>query len=548
MSNQVTIFQIENRIIRVLNLKRRKNNISVDSFFSVTFPETEGTDPAKISKEKGDVLKNALKEHKIKTGDSILVLPKHNVTMRHVFLPSVEQDELKQMARFEAEKHIPFNAERHIISHYVMRKDGVTGSHVLISASDSPMVEEPLSILNAAGVDVNKATVSTLGLYNLFKAGYEDVSEQSTITLLHIGMQYIEMVVIHEGMLIFARSTSNAIEKLFTQINETGDSPRKVNDGDIEKIDLMNPGEFFGNAGRKSLEQDVQSEDDIVFQNEQKDKTPSPKVKIVEKWKERLLHSIRTTYDFARREYDLPQMDRIYVSGEGAHFENITEFLNTSINIEADKLKMPESLSESAVVPGRYYPEIGSGLEYFKEDIEKINLLPPSYIEKKEAREKRQSYVSLAVMIAGVLILGFTFYRSYISKQEKLTRWYEKRINTIGPEVKNLTEMQNKIGVIRRYVKDPRNALAILNTLSNWDYIPDRVTLMDFKYSKDETVEISGHAFTIKDLNQFIADLENSGYFTKVDIRQRPWVNLPNNRQPKVLNYSLVCFLPGEDN
>jgi Tfp pilus assembly protein PilN len=100
--------------------------------------------------------------------------------------------------------------------------------------------------------------------------------------------------------------------------------------------------------------------------------------------------------------------------------------------------------------------------------------------------------------------------------------------------------MTKKMRVIEGYVRDERNALAILDRISTFPYMPRSISLTDFKYKKGESVELSGHALSIKDLNLFIKELEETGFFKSVDIKQRPWVPLPNNR-PKVLNYTLVC-------
>ena len=84
------------------------------------------------------------------------------------------------------------------------------------------------------------------------------------------------------------------------------------------------------------------------------------------------------------------------------------------------------------------------------------------------------------------------------------------------------------------------NALAILDRISTIPYMPKKVAITQFKYTKGVSVEITGHALTIRDLNTFIEDLEKTEFFARVDIKQRPWRDLPNKR-PKVLYYTLIC-------
>ena len=116
----------------------------------------------------------------------------------------------------------------------------------------------------------------------------------------------------------------------------------------------------------------------------------------------------------------------------------------------------------------------------------------------------------------------------------------------LKPAVMRLQDMQKKTVIISDYVMDEKNALAILSELSSYDYMPRRVSITDFQYTKGQGVELDGFAMTIEDLNRFIGDLEESGFFTEINIKQRPWKGLPNNRG-KVLNYSLICRFEGEE-
>ncbi len=525
MANYVTAFEITDNECYVIQVRNQKNHLGVEQFFTVPFPQSPpDAKPETVTRAKSDALKAALKSRKLQVGECILVLPKNFVTVLHVFLPSVDDQELVEMVRFEAQKHIHFNVERHIITHHVLSKEGVTGSHVLISTADAPVVEEPLSILTGAGLHPFSATVSSVGLFNLFKRLAPNIPEDQTATLLHIGAWSIEMALIHKNMLIFTRSTTNGLLKLITDWNAAAPSGHTLS---MENLDALNIAESESVPGAEDPDR--------------KEGVHAPA--ILEQWKEKLLHSIRTTYDFARREFDLPPASRMFVSGEGTRFSGISDFLTGKMSMDVQMLDLSQALPGADQVPSMWAPALGAALEPFTPGAVSINLLPGAFVEGKKSRERRQTLFSLAMMIAGVLILGAMYVRAWTVRQERLVNWYETEIKTSGPEVEELKDMQKKIKIIKNYVHDRRNALAILNSISAFDYLPSKVTITDFKYVKDVSVEISGYAFTIKDLNQFISDLEKTGYFKDVTIKQRPWRSLPNNRQPQVLNYTLICQL-----
>ncbi|HOE63698.1 MAG TPA: pilus assembly protein PilM [Candidatus Sumerlaeota bacterium] len=533
MTNTFTAFEMMESECRVLQIKQLKTGLKIEKFFAVPFPSKSGTDAALHQKAKTDALRAAIKERSLEIGESILILPKQYVTVRHVSLPSVDNIEIAQMARFEAEKHIPFNVERHNISHHIMKKEGVSGSHVLIAAADSPVVDEPLAILSALGIQPAVATVSTVSLYNIFRHLNPAFPEEATVALLHIGMINIDLVIINKGFLVFTRSTSHGVSKLFQEMNEQPNRTKPLGLEDIKNIDLMKleqPMQTNGETGGSPALADF-SENDIA---------------LIEQWKNKLLQSIRQTHDFARREFECPMMERIFISGEAAAFPSIEEYMTSALGIAAEKINAAGHPIEGiAQLPSAYLPCLGALIELTNHNAIRLNLLPERYIVERLSRQKRQNILSLSLMIGGVLILSILYLQAYTMRQDRLTEWYNKQNEKLKPEVARLMDMQKKTRIISDYVRDPRNALAILDYISTFPYMPRSVSVMEFKYTKGSMVEISGHALDIKDLNLFIGDLEKSGFFSDVKIKQRPWIPLSGNR-PKVLNYTLTCAFEGE--
>ena len=550
MANYITTFSVSDKECMVLQIKTQKNLHKIESQFTVPFPSEEKGDSAIQIQTKGEALKAALKQRNLRSGDSILLIPKQYVTVRHAFLPSGEDSELKHMAQFEAEKHIHFNVDRHIISHHIMKKEGVSGSHVLISAADSPVIDEPLAILSAAGIQPGIATVSSVALYNLFRYFYQALNEETTYALIHIGLYTIDLVLIYKGILFFTRSTSDGIIKLLSAWNEIPGRASQITLEDIGRIDLLEPEQFFtlpgGSDGqRETLQPFSSSQGDEILTippspaKVVKEKSPE-ELKVLSQWKEKLIQSIRQTYDFARREFDCPPIEKIYLSGEGSLFLNIALYLSKNLGVEVDRIDVPGSLGGADTLPASMFPCLGAALEYVYEGGIHLNLLPLHFVERQKSHQKRQNFLSLGVMILGVVILSLLYVRAQSIRQDRLGAWYKKEIEILKPQVAQLADMKKKTDIISRYIKDEKNALVILNRISLFKYMPRQVSITRFVYKQGDYVEISGHALTIKDLNDFIKDLEESKFFKSVAIKQRPWREIGNNR-PKVLEYTLYC-------
>jgi len=420
---------------------------------------------------------------------------------------------------------------------------------------DSPVIDESLAVLSAAGINAAIATVSSVALYNLFRYVYQDLNEETTYALIHIGYLTIDLVIIFKGILYFTRSTSDGIIKLLSGWNELPDASAQITLDDLSKIDLLEPAQFFSSSAESEMNKGRNIEPFSSSPEQEILTIPSTpprvlkersqeKIKILSQWTEKLIQAIRQTYDFARREFDCPPIEKIYISGEGTRFLNVTAYFSKNLGLEVDEVRIPGSLAGAENLPASLFPSLGAALGFVYEGGIHLNLLPLHFVEQQRSRQKRQNVLSLGVMILGIIILGFLYARANSIKQERLSAWYNKELETLKPQVAQIADMKKKTDIVSRYLKDEKNALAILDRISLFKYIPRQVSITRFVYKQGDYTEISGHALSIKDLNDFIKDLEESKFFRSAEIKQRPWRDIGNNR-PKVLEYTLYCPFKG---
>lgn len=203
MAPTVTAFDLTPSDCKVLQLVRQKT-IQLRRGLVISFSGLSG-EGEELATAKAQCIREALRHHKIQPINPVLVLPKHSATVRSVFLPSTEDAELEEMARFESQKIIPFNVERHVISHAVLTKESISGSRVLISAVDEPILAEPLSILTKAGIDPVCVDVSSLCLVNAWRSDNPD-PPQGLCALVNIGSVHTDISLLNNGVLLTTRS------------------------------------------------------------------------------------------------------------------------------------------------------------------------------------------------------------------------------------------------------------------------------------------------------------------------------------------------------
>jgi type IV pilus assembly protein PilM len=569
MRTVYTGIEVTPRQCKVVQLARHKGAFVLEKAFAIDFPAPSEGNVADTS-TKGAALRRALKEHKIAVRSATLIIPKQTVTVRCVSLPSTDENEIAQMARFEAERHIPFNVERQVISYHLMKKLGISGSHVLISAVDSPVAEESINVLAAAGIEADVADVSSIALYNAFLFSEPANLEDSTFALLHIGFNSTDISIVSKGVLLFTRSSSIGVEKLFEHLASAAVPTLSDRLSELAKIDALEPQSYLAAASALSVAESAPVDPQSAASASEKPASAEPKIEVdrsartvvpdepldtslsssrepadaLRAWLNKLLLETKRTYDFAKREFDCPPVGLLYLSGEGTRIRNLDQYLRVNLGVEVDFLRAFDKITLSPEVSHAdasvYSIALGGAVRDLLPDAVRINLLPAPYLTRCLAKKRKQHFVLLGALGALALFLAIFYVTEQSANQARLLRWYKSQTNQMEPLVKTLRDKDKKLRIIRSYVHDKQSALAILGEISKLPYVPDRVAITSFNYVKGDEAEIKGHALTIKDLNTFHTALEKMNFFQKVSLIYLNPTDLHYGR-PKVQSFTLLC-------
>ncbi len=488
-------------------------------------------------------------------------------------LPSTDPEEITKMARFEAGRHIPFNIERHIISHHILEVDELKGSTVLIAAADSTVFQDMIDIVNDAGLKLSAVDVSTLGLYNYYlfirqqpsqifsSAITEPTSEKFSTALINIGSLTTDIVITQEGKMLFNRSCSVGLAKLYEELHSCLPAEYSANVLPLSELDVLHVQESLENLlGISSATSTNEPETNSPVENDETstlrveypaNKTKSIKnmVAIVQQWLQRLLLEIRRTYEFARREFDCYPAREIFLSGEGALFKNIEQFFLVNLGVKTYFLNPVQDLPlakpdlASTITDPQIFVEcLGSLLRQFTSESIKINLIPEIYVRRELAQQRRTSYLTQGTLVVAIVILTVIYLYQQITYRERLLNWYLEQNKKLSPAVAELTDKGKKLAIIQKHLRDKRSALAILDAISQFEFMPQRVSLTNFQYEKDASVQLNGHALSIPDLNLFESSLEKTGFFSSVTTKQRSTTTLPGRSQ-EIYAFTIVCEL-----
>ena len=350
-------------------------------------------DPAARVTARAALLKETLKTAGHAGGPVHVVIPRHFVHSRRATLPATDDAEIDGMARFEAERHIPVNADRHVIGHHVLARNGARGSDVLLAAVDGPVADEYLKICVGAGLAVESLDVSAFALHRAWCAAdaaspctplpspldaaptdgtapLDDGGPAGAVALVNIGLAATDIVLVVDGRLAYTRSASHGVARLLADVAAADPLAPPLEVSDLASIDALEPHlrlRATAAAGQSAAHESdpaahpadgtpATAPPDVDAPPVDPNLTfapflrvapppappaaaaaagPGPASRAFAAWQVKLLKEIRNTYEFARREFGCPMIVRFVLTGEGALIANLPAFVTANFQIAA---------------------------------------------------------------------------------------------------------------------------------------------------------------------------------------------------------------------
>ena len=513
-----TVLELTENEARVLHAsKTPKSPLKVEHAFAIDFSDLPKEDS---SAAKGGRLRDALRDRKIvDPGQVGLVIPKQTSIVRTALLPSADPAELASMAQFEAEKFIPFNADRHIISHGVLRTDEVHGSHILITAVDGPVMEAALAICTEALLRPAMAEISSVALARAYALQAAPTALNASTVLLNIGRSQMEITLMNDGLVMAARSQSLGTDKLLKEIQEAMHLETAPQLARLAGLDIQNPDGFLLEGG---VSKNTESSSGVA--------TTAVGDK-VRGWLTRVSRFVGQTVEFGAREQNIPTPVLVVLSGEATRLTGIAGALQGLLRIEVQTFdplsKMsPQGTPDPSLVAG-FATATGALSRLVEEEenpkarIGRPNLLPPAVIEKQQSEARRTLLMisgALVFIAAVMLYFAWDLRQTHLQTLEELYKDYNREMRPIVAEIR---EKEDRLDIIRSIKSDRASAMVLLDQISTFASIgpttaEGRLTLTGYRFSVDDTVTISGMALEIEDINKF------SDFLEKLTYKNRP--------------------------
>jgi type IV pilus assembly protein PilM len=145
----------------------------------------------------------------VKCKNVVTAVAGKDVIIKRITMDKMEPQELKEVIRWEAEQHIPFEIDDVVLDFQVIHPLADGGQmDVLLVAAKKDKVEEKIELIYDCGLVPAVVDVDSFALTNAFE--YNHSSELSGIKcLMNVGKELTTIIIFHDGVLLLARDISS---------------------------------------------------------------------------------------------------------------------------------------------------------------------------------------------------------------------------------------------------------------------------------------------------------------------------------------------------
>lgn len=301
--------------VKVIQLKKTPSGPELINYAMTPLPHSaveEGNikDPQTVSA----VIKEMLKNAKIRPERSFASISGQNVIMRFTKLPVMTPEELEQTVRIEAEQYVPYAIDEVSITHAVLNEiteeEGGGKYSILLVVAQKELVNSYTDVLKGAGIIPEVIDVDTIAAINALEnsimqtAGTQEGGE--VVAIIDTGARTTNISVLKSGILMFTRNIPIAGNNITQMIMNV----MKQEFDQAESIKLQEAEVAIGDTGGNEI------------------------ADVVKNTVEELASEIRRSFDYFKAQSREPLIHKIILSGGGANLKSFNTYLSNELGVD----------------------------------------------------------------------------------------------------------------------------------------------------------------------------------------------------------------------
>jgi type IV pilus assembly protein PilM len=147
-----------------------------------------------------ETVRSVIESSGLKRRDVVAAVGGHDVIIKPIQIDRMSEADAREVVRWEAEQHVPFDMENVQLDFQILDPDGDGPQmSVLLIAAKRELIENRVSLLADAGLTPSVIDVDAFALHNAFERNYPD-SGSELIALINIGNESSNVNLLQSGV------------------------------------------------------------------------------------------------------------------------------------------------------------------------------------------------------------------------------------------------------------------------------------------------------------------------------------------------------------
>jgi len=175
--------------------------VSIQPLLPDAIVEGEVMDPGIVA----EAIQGALAAAGVKVKQVVTAVGGRDVIIKKLQIERVKEQQARELMRWEAEQHVPFDMESVELDFQILDPDDEGPEmSVLLVAAKRDLIESKRRILTDAGVETSVVDVDAFALHNAFELNYPEAM-RGVVGLINVGHEVTNINVLDDGVPILTR-------------------------------------------------------------------------------------------------------------------------------------------------------------------------------------------------------------------------------------------------------------------------------------------------------------------------------------------------------
>jgi len=438
--------------------------------------EIQGLSEEEITKS----IQSSLKSLKLSSPEVIIIIPSHATIAKNIEIPSLNEQEIREIVDLQAGRHTPYSREEIIIDYINIGAYRENYTKILLIIVTLNVIRRQIDILEKVNLKVEKVYFSP-ELITSFCSGALKLNKEAAVeTIVHIDAHFTDFVTITKGGVLFVRSIPIGRQHIFSE---------------------------------------------------------------KERYQMRFIEEVKKSLETYQTEDIGPLPEEIILTGSTQDGDELQDLLSQMLFIPVKIFPYLEhapmasqELKKSLAAGQDSFLDVIAPL--INPDRVQINLIPEEVKLRKKFEEKSKDFVTSGIYVMVILaILCLSLISNIFFKSSYLAKLSDKYEPVIEAS-KRLENNFSQIRTIKRALKSRNTAINVLAEL--YELTPADIQLSSIKFTLQGKFSIEGNSRTMGTVFSFIGDMEESVFFKKVESRRTTKRRVDEG---EIVDFEIICIL-----